>query len=256
MPETGVCAHRGVNDTHPENTLAAFREAIRLGAHMIEFDVDITSDGHPVLMHDATVDRTTDGVGLVTELTFDSIRQLDAGIWKDPRFAGEQIPTLDEALDMMPQNIWLNIHVKGGCNAGEVAARAVLKHKRMHQAFLAACTEATAGARSVVPDILICNMQNQGCDTPYVDQTLAMGAQFLQFYGGMPPVTDIERLKNAGVHINYFYSNDSEEFKALVKQGVDFVLTDKFKEMLDVAETIGIQSLSSCYNNLNRRTDE
>ena len=246
MPKKGVCAHRGANDTHPENTLSAFREAIQLGAHMIEFDVDLTSDGHPVLMHDATVDRTTNGVGLVTELTFDSIRQLDAGIRKDPRFAGEQVPTLDEALDIMPQNIWLNIHVKGGFDAGKIAARAVLKHKRMHQAFLAVVAKAAEGARSVVPDILICNMENQGCDISYIDETLAMGCRFIQLYGGKALPEDIQRLKNAGVYINYFYSNDAEELKELFEQGVDFVLADKAKEMLDVAETVGIQLLKPC----------
>ena len=249
MPENGVCAHRGANDTHPENTLAAFRKAIRLGAHMIEFDVDLTSDGYPVLMHDATVDRTTDGVGLVTDLPFDSIRQLDAGIRKDPRFAGEQIPTLDEALDMMPQNIWLNIHVKGGREAGKIAAQAVLKHKCMHQAFLATSIEGTEGARSVVPDILICNMENQGYDTRYVDETLAMGCRFIQLCGGKALAVDIERLKHAGVYINYFFSNDAEELKELLEQGIDFVLADKSKEMLDVAEIVGIQLLKPYWGN-------
>lgn len=243
MPENGICAHRGANDTHPENTLAAFREAVWLGAHMIEFDVDLTSDGYPVLVHDATVDRTTNGTGLVTELTFESIRQLDAGSWKDLRFTGEKIPTLDEALNMMPQNIWLNIHIKGGREAGEITARAVLKHKRIHQAFLAACTEAAEGARSVVPGILICNMENQGYNTRYIDETLAMECRFIQLYGGESLAVDIERLRNAGVYINYFYSNDQEELKELFERGVDFVLADKSKEMLDVAQTIGIQPL-------------
>jgi glycerophosphoryl diester phosphodiesterase len=243
MPENGICAHRGANNTHPENTLAAFREAIRLGAHMIEFDVDLTSDGYPVLMHDATVDRTTDGVGLVTDLTFAAIRQLDAGSRKDPCFAGEQIPTLDEALDMMPQNIWLNIHVKGGREAGKIAALAVLKQKRMHQAFLATSIDATDGARLVVPDIFICNMENQGYDTCYIDETIAIGCCFIQLYGGKALAVDIERLKRAGVYINYFFSNDAEELKELFEQGIDFVLADKSKEMLDVAETVGIPLL-------------
>ena len=63
MPERGICAHRGANSTHPENTLPAFEEAIRLGAHMIELDVRQTKDGHLVLMHDATIDETTNGKG-------------------------------------------------------------------------------------------------------------------------------------------------------------------------------------------------
>ena len=78
MPSRGICAHRGASDTHPENTLAAFREAIQLGAHMIEFDVALSKDGQLVLMHDTTVDRTTDGDGPVSELTLAELKKLDA----------------------------------------------------------------------------------------------------------------------------------------------------------------------------------
>ena len=79
MPTRGICAHRGASDSHPENTIAAFREAIRLGAHMIELDVTLSSDGKLVLMHDHTVDRTTDGNGRVEELTLADLKKLDAG---------------------------------------------------------------------------------------------------------------------------------------------------------------------------------
>ena len=76
MPTRGICAHRGASDTHPENTLAAFHQAIRLGAQMIEFDVASSKDGQLVLMHDATVDRTTDGQGLVSDLTLSELQML------------------------------------------------------------------------------------------------------------------------------------------------------------------------------------
>lgn len=247
IPGYGICAHRGANDTHPENTLAAFCEAIRLGAHMVEFDVDLTLDGHPVLIHDPTVDRTTNGTGRIMEMTFEDIRKLDAGIKKDPEFAGERIPSLDEALEIMPHNIWINIHIKGTRKAGEVAARCVVKHNRLHQAFLAANDEAAAGAREVAPGILICNMENQGFDTRYVDETLEKESRFIQFYEGLPPAEDIERLKNAGISTNFFYSNDAEELKSLFARGIDFVLADKVEEMLEAAQTIGIQPLEPIY---------
>jgi glycerophosphoryl diester phosphodiesterase len=86
MPTRGICAHRGVSDSHPENTIAAFREAIRLGTQMIELDVALSSDGKLVLMHDYTVDRTTDGSGRVEELMLADLKQLDAGSWKGSRF--------------------------------------------------------------------------------------------------------------------------------------------------------------------------
>lgn len=93
-----VVAHRGFSAVTPENTLVAIRKAIEAGASGCEFDVYAAKDGPVVLMHDATVDRTTNGSGKVTELTVAELRQLDAGSWKDPRYAGEPVPTLEEAL--------------------------------------------------------------------------------------------------------------------------------------------------------------
>jgi len=112
MPLKGICAHRGAMETYPENTLAAFKEAIRLGAHMVEFDVRITKDNELVIMHDKSVDRTTDGKELIIDLTLVEIKKLDAGSWKSAKFNGEKVPTLKETLSVFPKNIWLNIHLK------------------------------------------------------------------------------------------------------------------------------------------------
>ena len=82
----------------PENTVAAFDEAIRLGAKAVEFDLRLTADGVPIVLHDETVDRTTNGQGPVAQLTRFDLLRLDAGSWMHVRFAGTRIPTLDEAL--------------------------------------------------------------------------------------------------------------------------------------------------------------
>ena len=94
-------AHRGFSAIAPENTLAAIEKAIEAGASGCEFDVYGCGDGTVVLMHDKTVDRTTDGSGRVTELTLQRLKQLDAGSWKHARFAGEPVPTLAEALGLL-----------------------------------------------------------------------------------------------------------------------------------------------------------
>lgn len=86
-------AHRGASGRSPENTLLAFRYAFELGADAIECDVQLSADGAPVIIHDATVERTTNGQGQVDQLSFEELRRLDAG-------AGEQIPTLQEVLDL------------------------------------------------------------------------------------------------------------------------------------------------------------
>lgn len=90
--------HRGAAAHAPENTVASFDEAIRLGARAVEFDVRLTSDGVPIVLHDDTVDRTTNGRGPVAELSRFDLLRLDAGSWMHQRFVGTRIPTLDEAL--------------------------------------------------------------------------------------------------------------------------------------------------------------
>ena len=157
MPARGICAHRGASDTHPENTLAAFHEAIRLGAQMIEFDVALSKDGKLVLMHDATVDRTTNGAGPVSQLTLDELKRLDAGGWKDDRFKGQRIPTFDEALAVMPDNMWLNVHLKGEAKLAEAVTKSIGANDRLHQAFLACGADAAHAAKRVEPRIKICN---------------------------------------------------------------------------------------------------
>jgi len=90
--------HRGAARFAPENTLAGIDKALELGFEYIEIDVRSTRDGVPVLLHDTTVDRTTDGSGRIADLTWDQVAQLDAGSWFGPEFAGERIPRLETAL--------------------------------------------------------------------------------------------------------------------------------------------------------------
>ena len=107
-------AHRGAVSQAPENTLAAFERAIQLGADMIELDVRQSADGHLVVIHDETVDRTTDGHGPVGAMTLRQLKALDAGAWMDQEFAGERIPTLREALALMRGRVQVSIDLKAG----------------------------------------------------------------------------------------------------------------------------------------------
>ena len=131
LPERGISAHRGENGVFPENTIPGFQEAVRLGAAQVELDVRHTKDGRFVLMHDATVDRTTDGRGRVDALTFEEIRRLDAGIKKSERFAGTKVPTFEEALDCLPRNIWINVHTY--TDKPETVARIIIEKNRQHR---------------------------------------------------------------------------------------------------------------------------
>jgi glycerophosphoryl diester phosphodiesterase len=105
-------AHRGASGYAPENTMAAFKKAFEMKADYFELDVQMSKDGELVLIHDTTVDRTTNGTGKVGELTFEEFRSLDAGSWFGPQFTGEKIPALEEALDAFRGKIGILIELK------------------------------------------------------------------------------------------------------------------------------------------------
>ncbi len=255
MPGRGVCAHRGASDTHPENTLTAFREAIMLGAQMIEFDVALTKDRRLVLLHDATLDRTTDGSGPVSKITFDDVRKLDAGSWKDKKFKDERIPTLTEALALMPDNIWLNVHLKGGAELAKKTAVVISEMNRLHQCFLACGHDAAVAAKTIVPNILICNMERQGNSQQYVDETIASHADFIQLYGGNAvDSAHTKQLSKAGIRINYCCANKAEKVAALFDAGVEFPLVDKLSDMLKVADEKDIERLTPVYRSRLQKT--
>lgn len=108
-----VIAHRGFSGKAPENTLAAIDMALDLGVDMVEVDVTLTSDGELVVLHDASLDRTTSGSGRVMNHSLEQIRSLDAGSWFDVQFSGELVPTLDEVLTRVCGRALLNVEIKG-----------------------------------------------------------------------------------------------------------------------------------------------
>ncbi len=115
--------HRGTTKFAPENTLAAHDIAVAMGARVIEIDVRMTVDGHFVVMHDARVDRTTDGSGRVDQMALAEIKRLDAGAWFAPEFAGERVPTLREALRNLRGRAGVDIDFKSGpANSGALLA--------------------------------------------------------------------------------------------------------------------------------------
>jgi glycerophosphoryl diester phosphodiesterase len=120
-------AHRGEHLHHPENTMPAFVEAVRLGADYIEVDVRTTADGKLVLSHDPTVDRCTNGTGEIARMNFDEIRALDAGVRMASEFAGTRVPTFDEVLDYARDKIDIYVDVK------QVSARDLVEHIAAHR---------------------------------------------------------------------------------------------------------------------------
>lgn len=121
-----VDAHRGSSAWFPENTLVAFEAAIASGADSVEFDVQLSSDGVAVVIHDDTVDRTTNGTGKVVEHSHAELASLDAGSWKSPSFSGERIPTLDDCLSLLAGMVRINMELKADHpRLAEIAAAAI-----------------------------------------------------------------------------------------------------------------------------------
>ncbi len=244
LPARGICAHRGAMDTYPENTVPAFREAVRLGVQMIELDVRMTEDGYLVILHDETVDRTTDGQGPVAGKTLEEVRQLDAGSWKSPEFRGVRIPTLQEAFAVIPRNIWINVHIKGGKELGASVARVLVKESRLGQAFLACGEEAAEGAKEVTKNVMICNMERQSDKEDYVDLTISLKSDFIQLYktGANSRVAGmVKKLKNRGIRINYCCTDDLAEIRKLFDLGVEFILVNHPARALETADALGIK---------------
>jgi glycerophosphoryl diester phosphodiesterase len=120
-------AHRGASHEAPENTLAAFLLALELEADGIELDVQLSRDGEVVVIHDFVLETTTDGHGLVKDRSLAELRELDAGSWYDPAFAGQSIPTLQEVIEVVGHRLLLNIELKTAGVRDEGLPRAVVR---------------------------------------------------------------------------------------------------------------------------------
>ncbi len=110
-----IVGHRGIRDFYPENTMISFQAALDLKLDLIEFDVHFTKDKYLVVCHDADIKRTTNGEGLIREMTLEELQSYDAGIKKDKKFAGQKIPTLYQVLKLLaeaPYEVLLNVEIK------------------------------------------------------------------------------------------------------------------------------------------------
>jgi glycerophosphoryl diester phosphodiesterase len=138
-----VTAHRGYRKKYPENTLAAFQAAVAAGAPMIELDVMFSRDRKLVVIHDATLERTTNGHGAVNDYTLEELKQLDAGSWFDAQFADQRLPELSEVLDLANGRASVNIEIKAPAyehnhppDAIEKQVVALVKQKKLQDSVL------------------------------------------------------------------------------------------------------------------------
>ncbi|PHN06264.1 glycerophosphodiester phosphodiesterase [Flavilitoribacter nigricans] len=233
-----VIAHRGGAKLAPENTLAAIRQAVELGVDMIEIDVILSKDGEVIVIHDDKIDRTTDGEGIVKEMTLEEIRQYDAGSWFDARFAGEKVPTLDEVFEAIDGRTILLIEIKDGDEA----------YPGLEKKVVDAIHRFDAGDWVVVQSF----NQKSVLRTREMDPSLItyylMGKNFADFYEELASEStsstplpyngiavhfsgiDAERAKkvhDTGYKLLVWTVNEEEDMEKMMTAGVDGIITDR-----------------------------
>jgi glycerophosphoryl diester phosphodiesterase len=228
-----VVAHRGASAVAPENTLAAFRAALDLGCMAVECDVHLSADGVPVVIHDARVDRTTSGSGAVASLTAEQLRSVDAGAWFGAQFAGERVPTLDEALEVCAGRARLFVELKsgGGSILAEAAMAAIARHPETDVAvisFDAELVQAVAQRRADVPVGLLVaerNVRRQG-HVKSVQATRAVSAGFIAPQATAAGNGLIEAAHGQGLLVSVWTVDDPRAMRRLSDLGVDAVTTN------------------------------
>ncbi|NLE37096.1 MAG: hypothetical protein GX621_03630 [Pirellulaceae bacterium] len=230
-----MIAHRGYSAVAPENTLASIDHAMRAGACAAECDVRISKDGHIVAMHDATVDRTTNGKGNVAELTLAELRELDAGSWKNQKFAGERVPTLDEILAKHKGSGCLaviEIKVEGITQRVIQAIRdADMLDEAAIISFNAAVVREAREIEPRLPSAWLCGEQLKGTPSERADWLAGKAAEYktdtLDLGYSMLSREVVAELKQRNIVIWAYTVNDPTVMEALMRWGVDGITTDR-----------------------------
>ncbi|QEO10859.1 glycerophosphodiester phosphodiesterase [Protaetiibacter larvae] len=227
-----VAGHRGDRASAPENTIPSFASAVDSGLDFLETDVQLTADGHPVLMHDETVDRTTNGTGAVASLTLDQIRSLDAGSWYASEFAGVQVPTFEEFLDVLAgcrkkaivelKGIWTPDQVRG--ILGGVYARGV-QNRIIFASFELPTVESLALAAPAIPRVI--NIRSLPKDPVALAQQYEAIALMTTPKSLERSPDAVTRMHAAGLGMLVYTLNSKQRWSEALGLGVDGIVTDK-----------------------------
>ena len=234
-----VWAHRGASLEAPENTLAAFERAARLGAHGIELDVQRCASGEVVVFHDRSLARTTGFVGLIEETPWSVLRALDAGARFSPRFAGERVPLLAEVLAQTPPSLLVNVELK--------CAR--LDDRGLTAETLRVIAEARAGERAVLSSFnTLCMLRARSLE-PRVARALlfdensswpargawlgpVLGARALHPHFPLCSERALRRWRFLGYSATAWTVDDPDEARRLARAGCEGIMTNAPELML------------------------
>jgi glycerophosphoryl diester phosphodiesterase len=249
-PTPAVCGHRGASGHAPENTLVAFRRAKELGATWIEFDVQLSADGVPIILHDDTLARTTNlGQQLrPTQLTLAELKDLDAGSWFSPEFAGEKIPTLEEVFEACGSELGLNIEIKSTPNfeadngLEQKIADLVRRYKLEDTALISSFDpHRLASLHRYDPGLRLAFLYEARPDLYLPDFDPIVTAKSFGAVALHPPfrIIDsslVERTRTNGLDINTWTVNEIPDMERMVALGLDIIITNYPDRLVKVLE--------------------
>ncbi len=234
-PERNVItAHRGLSSRRPENTLAAFLAAVHAGADIVEFDVRDTADGVPVILHDATLDRTTNGTGPLRQCPWATVRALEASYWCGTHDAGQRlaapaepgtrIPSFEQVLEALGAETCMNIQVYVSSEAVLRRVCDMVRLAGLHaSAFLMVADFAAAAlVRRVDSGLQLCI----GVDRDQPQRHVDAGARYLQPWRGILTPALRDEVRRLGLRTSVFYANTPEDIAAVWDMGFQGILTD------------------------------
>jgi len=230
-----IIGHRGYRARYPENTMASFSAAMAAGADMIELDVTLSRDRQVVVIHDDTLNRTTSGSGPANLATLQELKQLDAGAWFDPRFAGESMPTLEDVLILAGGKILINVEIKSSAwesgFPGDAIERQVvdriIRHDLINSTLVSSFHPGfleNIGKLPVHPEIAFITDRPAPADTLEICKKLGVFSWHPHFRS--LEQRHIEKAHAEGILVFPYTVNSVDDMRMLLRMGVDGVITD------------------------------
>ena len=220
-----VWAHRGASHDAPENTLAAFLLAEQAGADGLELDVHLSADGVPVVIHDETLDRTTDAAGPVAAWTREQLRDVDAGGWFSPRFAGETIPALDEVFKVFGDRLRINIEIKAP-RAGEAVLATLVDFPLADVVVSSFDQKLLRIMRQLDADLPLAVLHDRGPWRAGIKLAVDIGATAFHPEVSLVSRPLIETCRAHGLPVHVWTVDDTRVGRSLCRAGIDGLFTN------------------------------
>ena len=247
MRSPWIIAHRGASGHAPENTFAAFERAVELGARFIETDLQLTRDAQFVAIHDAYLDRTTNGHGAVHEHTLAQLRELDAGKWFDREFMDQRIPTLEEILEFAQKRdvvFYLEIKHSVAWGMHHTLVGALGKEQNAARTIVISFDPATLDSVRRLEPAMMIGLLVENLKGDPIKAALDVGARQVCPKLDLVTAEMVERAHRADLHVVTWTVNDADKMRAAIDAGVDGIMTDLPDRLRAVVED-SLSNLSS-----------